>query len=290
MAIVGSFFLCSPFLWRMGVLATSQLAALLVAGSLVAMIGFWDDLAGVPSHWRLLVHFVAAGWGVACLGGMPPLPLSGKLVYLGWPGHAGAVLYLVWLLNLYNFMDGIDGIASIEAITVCLGGVLLYAMFVPGGGQQWAVPLLLLAAVLGFLFWNFPRAKIFLGDSGSGFLGMTLGLMSLQAASRQPKLFWGWVILLGVFVVDATVTLIRRVLRREKFFMAHRSHAYQRAARMARGHKAVSLAVGGVNLFWLLPLALLVGGGVLDGVVGVAGAYLPLVGGALFFKAGAREA
>ena len=109
-------------------------------------------------------------------------------------------------------MDGIDGIAGIEAITVCLGGSLAYALSAPAG-QSWLAPALLLSAVAGFLFWNFPQARIFLGDSGSGFLGLILGLLSIQAAQVDPELFWCWLILLGAFIVDATTTLLRRVIR-----------------------------------------------------------------------------
>jgi Fuc2NAc and GlcNAc transferase len=120
--------------------------------------------------------------------------------------------YLVWLLNLYNFMDGIDGLACIEAITVCLGGALVYVLAVPRG-EGWMVPVLLLSAVTGFLVWNFPRARIFMGDAGSGFLGLSIGVLSIQNSWAAPELFWSWVILLGTFIVDATVTLIRRIMR-----------------------------------------------------------------------------
>src|SRR5687768_16066675 len=103
-------------------------------------------------------------------------------------------------------MDGIDGIASIEAITICLGGVLIYWLAAPYESAG-AGGLLLLATVAGFLVWNYPPAKIFMGDAGSGFLGLVLGLLSIQAAVIKTGFFWSWVILLGAFIVDATVTL-----------------------------------------------------------------------------------
>jgi Fuc2NAc and GlcNAc transferase len=185
-------------------------------------------------------------------------------------------------------MDGIDAIASIEAISVCLGGALLLILpeydFKNGAG-----PLLLLSAsVTGFLFWNFPPAKIFMGDAGSGFLGIMLGLISIQAAWIAPQFFWSWLILLGVFIVDATLTLCRRFFQHEKVYEAHCSHAYQQAARFYHSHKPVSVAVAGINLCWLLPIALGVGFGKLDGFLGLTMAYFPLVLLAFHFNAGIR--
>ena len=128
-----------------------------------------------------------------------------------------------------------------------------------------------------------------MGDAGSGFLGIVLGVLSLQAGWIAPELFWGWVILLGVFVVDATWTLLRRLLRGERVYEAHRSHAYQYASREFGRHLPVTLAVGAINLAWLLPIAAWVGLGGLDGLLGVAIAYAPLVGLALRFRAGEPE-
>jgi Fuc2NAc and GlcNAc transferase len=128
-----------------------------------------------------------------------------------------------------------------------------------------------------------------MGDSGSGFLGMVLGLFSIQSAWLAPKLIWGWLILLGAFMVDASVTLLRRMARREKVYQAHRSHAYQQASRKIASHWQVSLAFGVINLLWLLPLAVLVVTGWLQGIVALAIAYAPLIWLALRFRAGLPE-
>ncbi|MGN8261160.1 glycosyltransferase family 4 protein [Pseudomonas sp. SMSB3] len=269
---------------------TSQIDALVAlggAGSLIAVIGFMDDHGHIAARWRLLGHFIAAGWMLVWLGGLAPLTIFGWQVDLGWLGGLLAAVYLVWLLNLYNFMDGIDGIASVEAITVCLGAALLYVL--AGLHAFTALPLLLAAAVGGFLFWNFPPAKIFMGDAGSGFLGIVLGGLSLQAAWLSPTLFWCWLILLGVFIVDATYTLIRRVMRGDRVYEAHRSHAYQFAAREYGRHLPVTLAVMGINLFWLLPIAVCVLEFGLDGAVGLLVAYVPLVALAVRYRAGTLE-
>ena len=220
------------------------------------------------------------------------MELFGFTLALGWLGHLLAVVYLVWLLNLYNFMDGIDGIASVEAVCVCMGGALLYALLGFASSAQpavWIMPMLLAAAVVGFLIWNFPPAKIFMGDAGSGFLGILMGIFSLQAAVIEPAFFWSWLILLGVFIVDATLTLIRRLLLGAKIYQAHRSHAYQHAALKVGRHLPVTVAVVLINICWLLPLALLVGLGQLDGGLGLVVAYLPLALLALHYHAGVES-
>lgn len=281
-------FLCTLPLLVMAELAPlSVVTALGGAGALVALVGFMDDHGHIPARWRLLGHFSAAGWAIFWLGGLPEIRLFGIAVDLSWFGQFLAIVYLVWMLNLYNFMDGIDGIASIEAICACLGACLLY--WLAGFEDLIWLPMLLAAAVAGFLFWNFPPARIFMGDAGSGFLGVILGVLSIQAAWVSSQLLWAWLILLGVFVVDATFTLARRLLRGDKVYEAHRSHAYQFASRRFGRHLPVTLAVACLNLFWLLPIAVCVVYFGLDGASGMVLAYSLLVFLAVKFQAGSLE-
>jgi Fuc2NAc and GlcNAc transferase len=128
-----------------------------------------------------------------------------------------------------------------------------------------------------------------MGDAGSGFLGIALGVLSLQAAWTSSGLFWAWLILLGVFIVDATFTLLRRMVRGDKVYEAHRSHAYQFASRQYGKHLPVTLAVGAINMFWLFPIAFCVIYWRLDGAIGLAMAYIPLVILAVKFHAGELE-
>jgi Fuc2NAc and GlcNAc transferase len=295
LSIVIVFLLGLPVLSMMGVLTSETLWAIFGAGAWVALVGFLDDHGHIPARWRLLAHFIGAAWGLYWLGGMPSLvfsfpgsSLGEHTINPGWLVQILGIFYLVWLLNLYNFMDGIDGLASIEAITACLGGALLY-LSGPDSFGQWVAPVLLAMTVAGFLFWNFPPARIFMGDAGSGFLGMVLGLFSIQAAWIAPQFFWSWLILLGVFIVDATWTLFRRFLRGEKIYEAHRGHAYQYASRYYGSHKTVSLGIGVINVCWLTPLALWVGLAGLNALLGLVLAYLPLMALAIYFRAGARE-
>ncbi len=275
------------WLTHRGLLPQDSFWALAGAGALVALVGFVDDHRHVAARWRLVAHFVAALWAIHWMGGMPPLAFPIVGLVAGWLGSAVLAVYLVWLLNLYNFMDGIDGIASVEAISVLTGGALLYV--IAGQPVLAGAPLMLAAAVAGFLYWNVPPAKIFMGDAGSGFLGIVLGVLSVQAAWVDPELFWAWQILLGVFVVDATATLVRRLVRGERVYEAHRSHAYQYASRRLRGHLPVTLAVAVINIAWLLPIAVCVALGLVRGIPALVIAYLPLLALAIVLQAGAQE-
>ncbi len=288
LAIVAVVLLVLPWLWLHDGIATSALIGWFGAGAAVATVGWLDDRQHLPARWRLLVHFVAAGWAIFWLGGLPPITLLGWDVHFGWLGYPVAAFYLVWLLNLYNFMDGIDGIAGIEAITVGLGAALVSWLAFPDS-SAWMAPVAVAAAAAGFLVWNFPLPRIFMGDSGSGFLGVTFGILSVQAGWLAPELFWAWIILLGVFFVDATVTLLRRLLRGERVYEAHRIHAYQHAARRLDSHVPVSLAIGTINLLWLLPVAVVVTVGASDGSTAVLVAYAPLVVLAFWMGAGSAD-
>lgn len=260
--------------------------AVLPAVLAVAAVGFWDDHRHLPARLRLLVHFVAVAWSMHWLGGDLALPWPSGVSLSTWPVQLLALLGLVWLLNLFNFMDGIDGIAASEAAFVAIGGAVLASW--SGQGAVALAFAALAGAALGFLPWNWPPAKIFMGDVGSGFLGAALGILGYAAALDDPATVWAWPILLGVFVVDATLTLGRRLLRRERVHQAHRSHAYQWAARRW-GHRRVTLVVAAINLGWLLPLAWLAFLAPDQGVFLLAIAYLPLIPLALAIGAGRRE-
>jgi Fuc2NAc and GlcNAc transferase len=287
LGIVLAFALLIAWLAWHGDIEVRFLFALLGSGVLVAAVGLVDDLRHVPSRVRLLCHLAAAAWALYWLGGVPPFPVLGITVDLGWGAQALGLLYLVGLLNFFNFMDGIDGIAGLEAIIVALGGALLW--WLATGTTQWIVPALFAACVAGFLAWNFPPAKIFMGDAGSGFIGIVVGVMSLRAGIDFAPVYWAWFVLLGCFIVDATVTLVRRIRRGGRFDEAHRSHAYQYASRRHGAHLPVTLAYGAITVLWLLPIACSVALGWVDGVMAVAIAYAPLVGLAFRYKAGARE-
>lgn len=237
-------------LWQMGALDGRFLAALAGGGILVAGAGWLEDARGLSPAVRLVVHVAAAVWAIAWIG--PPANAELGFASLAW-GPFGWIFFLpalVWLINSYNFMDGIDGLAAGEAASVCFAGFLVLQT----GGNEAAL-LTVAASVCGFYVWNRSPARIFMGDAGSGFLGYCMGVFWLAMAGEAAGLV-GWPILLAVVLVDATFTLLRRMLRGEPWRQAHRSHAYQRAARRW-GHARIASAVIRINLLWLAPCALL---------------------------------
>ena len=236
----------------------------------IAFIGWLDDRMNVTPLARIGVHIAAAIWAVLSLGGYQAMSLGSTSLRLGALGSMVAVVAIVWATNLYNFMDGIDGIAAGEGVVA--GAVGAVVMLAAGSASLAWVSLLLAASSAGFLWWNWSPAKIFMGDVGSGFLGFSFGVLALasERVAAVPALVW--IILLGVFVFDATVTLVRRAVRGQRVYAAHRSHAYQRAVRAGLSHARVSMSVvlcsvalGALALMaqaWpsLTPVLLVVGG------------------------------
>ena len=254
----------------------------------MALLGFLDDHGHINSLLRLAIHFLIAIGVVVSLGGFAEVVVFNS-VPLGFFANIIAVLFLVWLLNLYNFMDGINGIASVEAITTALSMAVIYLIIAPSLDSQ--ALFLLAASVFGFLLWNFPKAKIFMGDACSGFLGLILGIFALVALKADIALFCAWLICMGVFIVDATFTLIRRVINGHKMYDAHRSHTYQIASRKFKSHTPITLSVLSINILWLLPVAYLVStSNYTYPEIAVLVAYLPLVILAIVFKAGKADA
>lgn len=227
-------------------------AALVGGGGLIAVTGLLDDRISLRPRTRVAAHFVAAAWTLYCLGGLPALQLGWTSWEWGWIGHALLLVGMVWLVNLYNFMDGIDGIAGVEA--VCAAGFGAGLLLAHGLAGLAAVSALLAASCAGFLYWNWPPAKIFMGDVGSGFLGFAFGLLAVASAREEASLLWSWLILLLIFIVDATVTVLRRFFGGEPWYQAHCSHAYQHASRQW-GHRKVSGWVAALNILWLFPWA-----------------------------------
>lgn len=288
-ALVGTSTLAFIGLYFLDFRSNPLLLALLLGGLPIAVVGFFDDRSSVAAGVRFAVHALAALAGVLILGGLPPLAGNGAVIDLGIWGDALTVVAIVWATNLYNFMDGIDGIAASESIFVLGVGALLTASMGSFVDPVVMSALVLATAACGFLIWNWPPAKIFMGDVGSGYLGYVIAILALAAAHERPAMLFAWLVLGGVFFVDATVTLIRRLLRRERVYQAHRTHAYQRLARRWQSHRRVTLAVWAVNLFWLLPMAWLCTR-FSSNAFWIAGLALgPLVAVALFAGAGKAE-
>ena len=287
-AVVGSYLLALVTLMYSQQLALHTGFILMAAGFVIALLGFLDDHGHINSMLRLAIHFLVAIGVVVSLGGFSEVTIFNG-VQIGFIANIIAVLFLVWLLNLYNFMDGINGIASVEAITATVSMAILYLLLSISLNSE--ILWLLAACVFGFLLWNFPKAKIFMGDACSGFLGLILGILALIALKEDLALFCAWVICLGVFIVDATYTLIKRVLGGYKMYDAHRSHSYQILSRKCGSHTPVTLVVAAVNLFWLFPIAYItVTQNITYPEIAVLIAYIPLLLVAIKLKAGNSNA
>lgn len=261
---------------------------LCVTGLAIAAIGYLDDRRQLSARVRFAVHASAALLTIGVFGGFPVYDLGGWGMGNPWVGAAFSALVLVWATNLFNFMDGIDGIAASESIFILAAAAWLN--FISGGDRGITSAMLNLgAACAGFLIWNWPPARIFLGDVGSGFLGFTITALILLACQRGSLPIEILPILGGVFVVDATLTLVRRAIRGDRWFEPHRMHAYQHLARRFNGHRPVTLLVAAVNLLWLLPWAYFATLFPDRARLFFAAALLPLVIFALLAGAGKRE-
>ena len=287
LGLVITFVLASAWLCFQGSLAGVNLAVIVIGGGAVALIGFWDDHQHVSRKLRISIHLLAATITIFSLEGIPAIPLLNINLQLGYLGYLLGIIGLVWLLNLYNFMDGIDGIAAIEAVTVALAAAIILWS---GGNTSDALWFIYLAlAVSGFLIWNWPPAKIFMGDVGSGFLGFVFGTMTIISSQSTAINLWAWGILLAVFIVDAMVTLMRRIIRGDKCYEAHRTHAYQRASRRWQSHLKVTVVVGLINSIWLFPLAWFAAVWPEFGIFLAVIAYMPLILLAWYLGAGKPE-
>jgi Fuc2NAc and GlcNAc transferase len=192
-------------------------------------------------------------WGVFWLGSVPSINLSGYVWQWGYIGVGATVIAGLWLINLYNFMDGIDGLAASQAIFIFVSAAI-FCVLEGADAQAWALAILA-ASVGGFLVFNWQPARLFMGDSGSGFLGLMVALMAI--ATTPPLNLWPWAILVTLFVADATVTVARRILRGEKWYEGHNLHAYQHLSRRWKSHRAATACYMAVNIVFVFPLAVL---------------------------------
>ncbi len=250
----------------------------------MAAVGLIDDWRSLTPVLRLFVHVAAAIWAVHCIRQEAGVQVGGYLLH--WRGLI-AVIGVVWMINLFNFMDGIDGIAAMEASTVALSGAVLAG--IAGNFDPVLISWVFACACAGFLVWNWPPARIFLGDVGSGYLGYVIAVLALSDTQRRPEALWSWLILCGVFVVDATLTLLVRMLRRARVWEPHRQHAYQWLARGWSSHLAVTGGAFCINLLWLFPLALLATLRPAWATATAICALLPLVFGAFLAGAGRSD-
>ncbi|MCF6330720.1 MAG: glycosyltransferase family 4 protein [Sulfurimonas sp.] len=230
-AIAVTWFIGISYLYYTDDINSSLYYALLV-GVIISVVSYLDDLYELSAKIRLITQVLAAVLGLYLLGGLEKIDIvifyNENQIFT----NIFAILMIIWFINLYNFLDGIDGYAGSEAVFLAIAGFLLF------GGAHFLV---LAVAVLGFLVWNWHKAKIFMGDVGSTLLGYNIAIFTIYYANQEPLNLWIWVILFGVFWFDATLTLFRRYKNGEKLSIAHKKHAYQRLNQSGWAHDKVVL-------------------------------------------------
>jgi glycosyltransferase WbpL len=250
-AFIIAFFCGIVILFAADLMPYYVLIALAGAGGIIGLVGYLDDLNSVSPWLKALAQAASLVWGLFWLGPVPSIELSD---YIWQWGVFGIVLTMIgglWLINLYNFMDGIDGLAASQAIFIFTAAAI-FSLAEGSYGQAWTLGILA-ASVGGFLLFNWQPAKLFMGDSGSGFLGLMVVLLAI--ATTPPLTLWPWAILVTLFLADSTVTVARRILRGEKWYEGHRLHAYQRLAQRWHSHKAATACYMAANIIFVFPLA-----------------------------------
>lgn len=253
--IVAGFLVILAFLIVQNLFPLKYGMVILMGTLAVAILGWIDDTCRLSATQRLTVQAVIASTAVIALGGFEQLRVGSTDIGLGWLGSLLAIIGLVWLTNLYNFMDGIDGLAGTEAVAVSLAVSVLSAVVYPSQIGFSLATLALAAASAAFVFWNWSPAKVFMGDAGSAALGFAFGAMALVSEIQQGVPLLVFILLLGLFVADAMLTLADRVRRGENITVAHRDHVYQRLVRAGWSHRKVTLAAIVINIVFLWPAA-----------------------------------
>lgn len=235
---------------------TNSIAAVMFLASVIGLMGLWDDRRPLPAKLRLFVQFLAVGILVVFVsefgifGTSRNLPITLILIIL-------LTVSGVWWVNLFNFMDGIDGYAGTECMFLIVSALVLGWL---QAGTIWQSPLFVMmlcfaASLFGFMLFNWPPARIFMGDVGSTFLGFLLFAVALLTIELGWLSVLQWLVLGSIFIMDASFTLFLRLLRGESITKAHKNHAYQILSRRW-GHKAVSLTLLAINIVVIFPLVL----------------------------------
>ena len=238
----------------------SELFQVFVVGAAAAAVfGFVDDVVVLRARSKFFFQVLISVWTLYCfksysfLGEVIPWEVG---VWLSW----GACLFLlVWMINLYNFMDGVDGIAASGGIFFCLTAAVALLVSSRTGTAAESMLFIMLAlgtSALGFLIFNWPKASVFMGDSGSVFFGYCFGALIIYSVQSGMISIWTWLTLMGYFLADTAMTIMLRLFLVKKWYGAHRSHAYQNLARITDSHLKITGGVTLYHLFWILPLTL----------------------------------
>lgn len=238
LAIVITWYVGITLLYFSGVVANNLYLALM-SGIILTIVSFIDDVITIKPVIRLFFHFTTAIIAFILLGGLRQFIMPEMHFDYRFITYPMAVIGIVWFINLFNFMDGVDGFASTEAIIVCL------VMFFLTGS---VINVVLISCIAGFLFWNWPKAKIFMGDVGSIQLGFILVVLGIYSHNSYQFSILNWMMITSPFWFDATLTLLRRWRNRENLGQAHKKHAYQRIVQSGFSHLQVNISLVIINV------------------------------------------
>ena len=253
---------------------------LFIVTVLLGFLGWIDDHYDLPVAARILVQLLAAIVVVAWIGRISSVDFSDAWsLSLEMAAIPLTLFWVVWMANLYNFMDGIDGLAALQGM---IGAAAMSLWFYWAGSSGMAmVCLVVFSACAGFLAWNWSPARVFMGDVGSVALGGLFAALSVVAMTRYDMPIIAFAILFIVFIADATLTLMRRIARGERFWQPHRSHYYQRAVQAGLSHSSVA-AASGVLALVAAAVASLVVAGIISPAAGLAFTLLLVAAAVLF--------
>lgn len=237
-------------LWLFTTSDAGLMFAVVLGGTVATGVGFVDDVTELGARVKLVLQSGLAALVLLCFDGSPLLDLPWTPAFvdltLSW-------FALVWLMNSFNFMDGIDGMAASGATFICVASII--SLFLVGGDKSLIFVFGMLAVCsFGFLIFNWPPASIFMGDSGSLFLGYCFGALIAKTVTDGQISLWTWLTIFGYFAADTTTTTVLRIFLVKRWHGAHRSHAYQNLARIWRSHRKVVVGVCFYHVLWLLPL------------------------------------
>ena len=248
-----------PFLITILVLFFCEMIDVAITKSLitglifVALVGLVDDYKNLSATVRMIVYLISAWISLYFIGGLKSISINEYSYYLGNIGYYLGILFLVWLINLYNFMDGTDGFAGVQ--TICVSVFCFFLLYLSNNTSLSIIMLCLASSSIGFLYWNWAPAKIFMGDVGSCTIGFLFGVFSIYTENEGVISIIVWTILLAPFIGDTTLTLIKRISNNEKWYRAHNTHAYQKLHQCGVSHDELALKLFLVNILLIWPLA-----------------------------------
>jgi Fuc2NAc and GlcNAc transferase len=246
------FILAIFLIWQYLKLSDNLFLILGVGGFIATLFGFIDDIKNIRARIKLIIQLLLSGWVVYWLYSDSLLLLNLMLIFIAIPA---CLFFMVWMMNAYNFMDGVDGMAASGAIFASLA--LALVLFLTNSSVELMLVFILIATTVGgFIVFNWPPATIFMGDAGSVFLGYIFGSLLLFTVLNNNISIWVWLTVFGYFFADTIVTQIVRVISIKKWYLAHRSHAYQNLARITDSHLKVTGGVTLYNVIWILPLTI----------------------------------